>query len=142
MRQGHLHFLPEYFCKLLLSPPVEQRHTQNEGKTQESCGLNKTSIVLVCKCSRLSASVFVSLIMQIHKVTVAACWVSVFYYLFSAFHENVGMADSAIKSQGALSTQLSVSMIGWLFLIDGAWPTGRPPKSIQTAGKDEMAVGT
>lgn len=54
---------------------------------------------------------------------------------------NVGMADGAIKSQGVLSTELSVSMIGWLFVIDGARPTGQPPKSIQTAGKDEMAVG-
>lgn len=68
--------------------------------------------------------------------------VGVFYYLFSAFHMNMGIADSTIKSQGALSTELSVSMIGWLFVIDGAWPTGQPSKSIQTAGKDEMAVGT
>lgn len=68
--------------------------------------------------------------------------VAVFYYLFSAFHMNIGIADRAIKSQGVLSTKLSVSLIGWLFEIDGAWPTGQPPKSIQTAGKDEMAVGT
>lgn len=90
--------------------------------------------------------VFVCLIMQIHKVTVAACWVSVrvccSVSLFSAFHMNMDIADSTIKSQGVLSTKLSVSMTGWLFVIDGAWPTGQPPKSIQTAGKDEMTVGT
>lgn len=67
---------------------------------------------------------------------------AVFYYLVSAFHMNMGIADSTIKSQGVLSTKLSVSVIGWLFVIDGAWPTGQPPKSIQTAGKDEMTVGT
>lgn len=65
-------------------------------------------------------------------------FVAVFYYLFSAFHTH--NADSTIKSLGALLTELSVSMIGWLFVIDGAWPTGQPPKSIQTAGKDEMAA--
>lgn len=88
----------------------------------------------------------VSLIMPIHKVTVAACslpvfagWV-VFYYLFSAFHMNMGIG--AIKRQGVLSSEVSVSMIGRLVVIDRAWPTGQPPKSIQTDGKDEMAVGT
>lgn len=91
--------------------------------------------VYVCVCP----------IMQIHKVTVSACWVSVFshcfYYLLSVFRTNVGIADGAIKSQGVLSTELSVSMIGRLLVIDGARPAGQPPKSIQTAGKDEMAVG-
>lgn len=67
--------------------------------------------------------------------------VAVFYYLLSAFHTIVGTADGAIKSQGVLSTELSVSMIGRLLVIDGARPTGQPPKSIQTAGKDETTVG-
>lgn len=67
---------------------------------------------------------------------------AVFYYLLSAFHMNTGITASAIKSQGVLSTEVSVSMIGWLVVINGAWPTGQPPKSIQTDGKDEMAVGT
>lgn len=66
--------------------------------------------------------------MPMRKVTVAACslpvfagWV-VFYYLFSAFHMNMG--SGAIKRQGALSAEVSVSMIGWPVVIDGAWPTG------------------
>ncbi|KAG8008269.1 hypothetical protein GBF38_019364 [Nibea albiflora] len=70
------------------------------------------------------------------------CTLAGYMQMASAFHMNVGTADRAIKSQGVLSTELSVSLIGWLFEIDGAWPTGQPPKSIQTAGKDEMAAGT
>lgn len=65
-----------------------------------------------------------------------------FYYLFSASRMNMKITASAIKSQGVLSTKVSVSMIGWLLVIDGARPTGRLLKSIQTHGKDEMAVGT
>lgn len=64
---------------------------------------------------------------------------AVFYYLLSAFDMNICITDRTIKSQGVPSTELSVSGIGWLFVIDGAWPTGQPSKSIQTAGKDEMA---
>lgn len=68
--------------------------------------------------------------------------VAVFYYLCSGLHMNMCIADRTIKSQGAPSPELSVSVIGWLRVIDGAWPTGQPPKSIQTAGKDEMVVET
>lgn len=59
-----------------------------------------------------------------------------------AINMNICIADRTIKSQGVPLAELSVSPIGWLFVIDGAWPTGQPSKSIQTAGKDEMAVGT
>lgn len=55
---------------------------------------------------------------------------------------DVGIVVGAIKSQGLFWTEVSVSMIGWPAVIDGAWPTGQPPKSIPMVGKDEMAVGT
>lgn len=55
---------------------------------------------------------------------------------------NVGIVVGTIKSQGLFWTEVSVSMIGWPAVIDGAWPTDRPPKSILTDGKDEMALGT
>lgn len=68
------------------------------------------------------------------------CWL--FYGPFSALHMDVGIVVGMIKSQGWFWTEVSVSMIGWLAVIDGAWPMDRPPKSIPTDGKDEMAVGT
>lgn len=55
---------------------------------------------------------------------------------------NVGIVVGTIKSQGLFWAEVSVSMIGWPAVIDGAWPAGRPPKSILTDGKDEMALGT
>lgn len=55
---------------------------------------------------------------------------------------NVGVVVGIIKSQGLFWTEVSVSMIGWPAVIDGAWPAGRPPKSILTNGKDEIALGT
>lgn len=64
----------------------------------------------------------------------------VFYHLSSALHVSVCFVGSTIKSQGVPSTELSVSLIGRPHVIDGAWPTGQPPKSIQTAGKDETAT--
>lgn len=55
---------------------------------------------------------------------------------------NVGIVVGTIKSQGLFWTEVSVSMIGWPAVINGAWPADRPPKSILTDGKDEMALGT
>lgn len=55
---------------------------------------------------------------------------------------NIDIVVSTIKSQGLFWTEVSVSMIGWPAVIDGAWLAGRPPKSILTDGKDEMALGT
>lgn len=55
---------------------------------------------------------------------------------------NVGIVVGTIKSQGLFWAEVSVSMIGWPAVIDGARPAGRPPKSILTDGKDEMALGT
>ncbi|CAB1420878.1 unnamed protein product [Pleuronectes platessa] len=66
----------------------------------------------------------------------------VFHFLFPAYHMSMCIADRTVKSQGAPSPELSISGIGRLFGINGAWPTDQPPKSIQTAEKDEMAVGT
>ena len=45
-----------------------------------------------------------------------------------------------LKAKVRSQPELSVSVIGWLVVIDGARPTGPPPKSIQTVGKDEMAA--
>lgn len=63
------------------------------------------------------------------------------YLSSSSLHVSMCLADRTIKSQGVPSTELSVNVIGWPLAIDGPWPTGQPPKSIQTAGKDEMALG-
>lgn len=52
-----------------------------------------------------------------------------------------------VKSQGVLSTKVSVKVIGWPLAIDGAQPAGemgkwgcRLLKSIWTYGKNEMAL--
>lgn len=58
------------------------------------------------------------------------------------FAHVVGIVVGTIKSQGWSWTEVSVSVTGWPAVIDGAWPTERPPKSIPTDEKDEMAVGT
>lgn len=152
MRQGHLHFLPEYFFKLLLSPPERPRHTQGRGSKRKPRLQYKKrcfeSVSVCCGCLRSSVSTCVSV--PLCRYTRLQCrpagcrcflGCGVFAICSQLSCTNVGMADGAIKSQGVLSTELSVSMIGWLFVIDGARPTGQPPKSIQTAGKDEMAVG-
>lgn len=60
----------------------------------------------------------------------------------SCFHVDIGIVVGTSKSQGLFWTEVSVSMIGWPAVIDGAAPTERPPKSIVTDGKDEMALET
>lgn len=73
---------------------------------------------MCCDCSRLSVST--SLSVSLCKCTrlqwlPAGCQcalVAVFYYLLSAFHMSMCMADKTIKSQGVPSTELSVSVIG------------------------------